>query len=346
MLTTNGCKGFVHKAVSDPSSIPWLRRTVQTVFAMICLASGWQLYLFHLWATGRSQSFVGRPSAVEGFLPISALVALKQLVLTGRFDVVHPAGLTIFLSALFIAVLARKGFCGWICPVGFASNLAEAAGKGMGLLQRLPAWLDIPVLLLKYAVLGFFIYLVIFQMDIAAIEAFLKSSYNVVVDVKMLYFFLAPSFLAGCVLIFLTVISFILANFWCRYLCPYGALLGLLALASPMQVKRDTTKCIDCKRCERACPASIAITKRQTVRNCECIGCLECLAACPQKDCLSLAAPGRPKVSFLLLPVTVLFLFLVFWAVARATGHWQSAIPLATLKQLYAVGANLAHPGL
>ena len=78
-----------------------LRRTVQASFALFCLYAGYRFYLFYLWAAGRSETFVPRPPSVEAFLPIGALVNLKRLLLTGQFDPIHPAGLTIFLAALF-----------------------------------------------------------------------------------------------------------------------------------------------------------------------------------------------------------------------------------------------------
>ncbi len=149
-------------------SISALRTTVQAGFALFCLYAGYRFYLFYSWATGISENFVPRPPAVEGFLSISALLGLKRLVLTGRYDDVHPAGLTIFLSALTIGLLLRKGFCGWICPVGFVSNMIEKAGKKMGLLVRMPIWLDLPLLFLKYALLFFFGYVILWQMDIRA----------------------------------------------------------------------------------------------------------------------------------------------------------------------------------
>lgn len=109
--------------------LPSIRRTVQAGFTLFCLYAGWQFYWFYQWAIGASATYVARPPAVEGFLPISALVSLKRLVLTHQYDPIHPAGLTIFLAALSLGLLLRKGFCGWICPVGFASNLAELAGR-------------------------------------------------------------------------------------------------------------------------------------------------------------------------------------------------------------------------
>jgi len=323
-----------------------LRRTVQAGFALFCLYAGYRFYLFYLWASGRSDIYVPRPPSVEAFLPISALVNLKRLVMTGSFDDIHPAGLTIFMAALLIGLLLRKGFCGWICPVGFASNLAESACRKLKLLQKSPAWLDYPLLSLKYLLLFFFSYLILLQMDLASIEAFNKSTYNLVVDAKMMFFFLAPSTLSLWVLIFLVVISFFLRNFWCRYLCPYGALLGLLAIGSPLKIRRKEENCIDCKKCDRICPGSIRVSAKKNVRSPECIGCGECVSACPAKDCLSLTAPGPRKLPLVILPAAVLAVFFLFYGWAVVTGHWHSEISPETMREVYSTIdlQELAHP--
>ena len=135
-----------------------LHLTSQSVFALFCLVVGWQFYQFYLWATSASGRVAPmRPPAVEAFLPLGALVSLKRLVLSGEYDAIHPAGLSIFLAALFLGLFLRKGFCGWICPVGFASNLAEKIGRKMRILVTIPTWLDLPLLSLKYLLLAVFI---------------------------------------------------------------------------------------------------------------------------------------------------------------------------------------------
>jgi polyferredoxin len=323
-----------------------LRRAVQGAFALFCLYAGYRFHQYYLWASSQSDTYVPRPPSVEAFLPISALVNLKRLVLTGQFDTIHPAGLTIFMAALFIGLALRKGFCGWICPVGFASNLAEGFSRRFKLLFTAPAWVDYPLLTLKYLLLLFFSYLILLKMDIASIENFNRSTYNLVVDAKMLFFFLAPSALSLWVLVFLVVISFFLRNFWCRYLCPYGALLGVLALCSPLKIRREEKNCIHCKKCDRICPGAITVSDKKIVRTPECIGCGECVSVCPAKDCLTLSAPGRKRLPLVILPAAVVTVFLLFYGWAVLTGHWHSEISPEVMKQVYTSTPlnELAHP--
>jgi len=311
-----------------------LRFITQSAFALFCLYSGFRFYQFYLWALDKSDVYVPRPQVVEGFLPIGAFMNLKRFVFTGNYDKIHPAGLTIFIAVLVIGLLFRKGFCGWICPVGFASNLAERFSLKFKLLRRLPVWIDYPMFAPKYLIFFFFSFFIVLKMDTLTIEDFNNSPFNLVADAKMLLFFLKPSSLTIWVLSFLVAISFVLRNFWCRYLCPYGTMLGLLALFSPVKIRRDPERCIDCRKCEKACPALILVPEGETVYNLECIGCLECVAACPVEDCLSVTA-GQRKIPAFWLPVGIVGLFLLIWAVAKLSGHWQSAVPLDLFKEYY-----------
>lgn len=325
------------------TNITVVRRTVQALFGLFTLFAGYQFYRFYCWTLGQGE-YVARPPAVEGFLPISALLSLKRLLLTGAFDPIHPAGLVILLAALTIAVVARKGFCGWICPVGFASHLAQWLGDRLRLLRPLPAWLAAVLGSLKYVLLGFFLYVILWRMDVATITAFLHTPYNLAADAKMLQFFLAPSTLTVAVLGGLLVLSLVVANFWCRFLCPYGALLGLLALGSPLRIRRDAATCIGCRQCDRHCPGGITVSRKAAVRSPECIGCLACVAVCPKKACLSVQGPAGRSVAAWLLPALTVAIFLGFWAVALVTDHWHSQMPAESFRRIYQIADQLGHP--
>ena len=320
-----------------------IRRTVQASFGLFTLYVGFQFFQFYQWAMGQG-AYVPRPPAVEAFLPISALMGLKRFVYTGEFDPVHPAGLVILVSALSISLLARKGFCGWICPVGFASHLAQWLGGKLHIQFRLPNWLSFLLSGFKYILLAFFLYVIVWSMDVTAITSFLQTPYNVGADAKMLQFFLAPSTITIFVLSFLVVVSFFLINFWCRFLCPYGALLGLIAYFSPLTIHRDAAQCISCQKCDRQCPGGIRVSQKTNVRSPECIGCLECIAVCPKEKCLSLRGPAKSPLAAWLLPAVTVTVFLAFWALALFSGHWHSKVSPEIFRQIYQMVEDISHP--
>jgi len=306
--------------------IEWTRHAVQAGFLLAVLAIGWQ---FARWVHGlEAGRLVGeRPPAVEAFLPIAGLLSLRHLLGTGTFDTVHPAGLVLLLLALGTALVLKKAFCSWVCPVGLASEvLARVSRRLFGRTVSLPRWLDLPLRSLKYLLLAFFVRVVFFQMDAADVAAFLDSPYNRVADVKMLYFFERLSPFGLGVLAALAALSLLVPYFWCRYLCPYGALLGAASLLSALKVTRHAPSCIDCGLCTKACPSRLPVERLSRVRSDECFGCLSCVAACPVPRALRVETPRpwaaavRPAVFAAL----VVGLFAAGISVARATSHWRT----------------------
>ncbi|MGI5865596.1 MAG: 4Fe-4S binding protein [Myxococcales bacterium] len=329
-------------------NLPKTRWAVQLAFLGFILLVGAEFFLFHrqvmldLPITGR------RPPSVEGFLPISALLALKRFLLTGHWDYVHPAGLTILIAAIVGAFAARKAFCGWICPIGTLSRALAALGEHTLWRRRraptlVPRWLDLLLSVSKYLLLGFFVWVIGVQMDLRAITRFLHLPYNYAADAKMLRFFLDPSLTAVIVLVVLAALSVVIKSFWCRYLCPYGALLGFAALFSPQRVRRDAAACTDCRRCTRSCPAEIPVHRRRSIWSPECIGCMSCVAACPVKDCLTNGPIAKKTWSPWLVPAVGVGVLLLAWTMARLTGHWETRLPIDLLIDAYR-STGLMHP--
>lgn len=325
-------------------TIKRMRLVIQAGFALYFLYAGYVFYGYYLWVSGQSNEYERPLASVEAFLPIGALTSLKRLFLTGDFDVVHPAALVIFMAVLLAALLFRKGVCGWVCPVGFLSNLCEKMGRRLGLAFCLPKWLTRPLSGVKYLLLGFFVYVILIAMNQEAIEAFITSPYNLLVDIKMLQFFLHPSSLTLVVLTALLLFSIVVRNPWCRFFCPYGALLGILAWAGPTQVKRDEAACIQCKRCSRICPSCISVHDKAEIRTPECQGCMECVGVCPVKGCLGTNVAAR-HVPAWVVAASVLAVIWAFWGWAELTGHWHSTVSDGDKRALFLqTGGDIRHP--
>ncbi len=305
-----------------------LRTTIQITFALLCIWIGIEFYFFMKWGISNGEAhYYPRPPGVEGFLPISALISLKYWLYTGIINEVHPSGLFTLIAILAIGFLLKKAFCSWLCPIGTISESLWMFGKRIfGKNLHINRWLDYPLRSLKYLILFFFVWS-IWQMDVPSLRAFIYSPYNKVADIKMYLFFANISTFSLWVIITLMVFSIFIKNFWCRYLCPYGALLGFLSLISPFKITRNKTTCIDCELCTKICPSNINVHKTKRVISDECTACLKCVQVCPVKNTLDV----RISYTKTLIPnwvfgCLIIGIFVAITGFAMFTGNWQNKI--------------------
>jgi polyferredoxin len=307
-----------------------LRIVVQWAFLLFTAYLGMTFYRFVLFARGESGVFVPRPDGIEAFLPISALVSLRGWVLTGQINPVHPAGLVIFLTIVGVSLLLKRSFCSWICPVG---TLSEVCWKGGFKLFRRnirpPGWLDLILRGIKYLLLFIFIWSIFILMAPDAVTVFIHSDYIKIADIRMLDFFLHPSPLALTIIAVLVLISLPVRNAFCRFLCPYGALLGLVSMLSPVKVTRDPQTCVSCGVCTQVCPSYLPVMAKERVHSPECIGCWRCVAHCRAHGALEMKLTGsRVAIPGLLFAVLVVVMFWGGTMAGKLTGYWQTSIPL------------------
>ena len=88
----------------------------------------------------------------------------------------------------------------------------------------------------------------------------------------------------SCVLLAVVLGSVFMYRPFCKWLCPLGAFYALLNKVSLFQMRVDTSKCVSCGVCARACKMDVDITK--SPNHTECIRCGMCMKACP-KDAIS-----------------------------------------------------------
>ena len=316
---------------------PWnTRNWVQLCIFILTIAIGMQFFGYVRQLSGEGPVTIERPAGVEAFLPIGALMGWKLFVLTGIWDPVHPAAMVLLGFAGQVSLVLRKAFCSWFCPLGTLSEWLWKIGQRLlGGLYRLPVWLDYPLRSLKYLLLGFFVW-AIFSMDTGSVHGFLQGPYYKLSDVKMLFFFTRITQLTALVLVLLVLASLLVPNFWCRYLCPYGALMGLLALLSPTRIERDPESCIGCGKCTTACPNNLAVDRKQRILSPECTGCMDCTRVCPEAHTLSLKTLGAGKYRWSTVSLGILILGLFVAAVysAKISGHWQSQVSAQEARRL------------
>jgi polyferredoxin len=328
-----------------------LRRSYQFVFLLLNV---WLGGIFYIWVrhfeTGAS-TLPARPAGVEGWLPIAGMMNFKYWLVSGHVPEMHPAAMFLLITFASMAFLFRKAFCSWLCPVGTLSEYLWRSGRTLfGRNFHVWRWLDIPLRGLKYLLLGFFMWAVS-SMSAHSIAAFMRSDYGLIADVKMLNFFRTMGETGAIVVSVLVVASLVIQNFWCRYLCPYGALLGLMSLLSPLRIRRNPNACVDCNKCAKACPSSLPVDKLISIKSAECTGCLECVAVCPAQAALQMSIPPVPGVQerqrelpawAMAAGVAALFIGIVGYA--KVEGFWNSDVSHAVYQKLVPRANEARHP--
>lgn len=364
-------KILIRRAEMVKGKLPWThwrhvqlwRHTVQVGFILLNIYLGITFYFWvRYYETGGQGIYMPRSDGVEGWLPIAGLMNLKYTLTSMQIPPIHAASMFLLASFLLVSLLLKKSFCSWLCPIGTLSEVLWKTGKAV--FKRsfyLPRWLDIPLRSLKYILLAFFLYIAL-SMPSAAIRGFMTSTYGILADVKMLDFFRHMGQLTAITLAIMLVGSLFIPNLWCRYLCPYGALMGIVSLFSPYKIRRDAQACVDCGKCAKVCPSRLPVDVKPQIRSVECTACQSCIDICPAQDALQFSLPpqkqeaangdleglqkrwsGRKLSGNAVAIMLVLIVGGVICA-AKLSGHWQTRIPDEMYRILIPKAANIAHP--
>lgn len=211
--------------------------------------------------------------------PIGALQAVTGSI---KFD--FSFYIVGFLLA--VGVLLGRFVCGWLCPFGL---LQELLHKLPGPKRKLPR----PLKGVKYAVLAVFVLL----MPVLAVNfmgigqpAFcqylcpagtLEGGIPLLLANSELRALAGPLFHWKALVLLVTVLGCVVVQrFFCKLLCPLGAVYGLLNKVSLYRLRVDGERCVLCGECARTCPMEVDPVR--TADSCECIRCGKCAAACPR----------------------------------------------------------------
>ncbi len=237
------------------------------------------------------------------------------MIMTCVSERVILPGIAFSLCMIALTLLLGRFFCGWVCPLGSAIDIAGALKKKYPELEDKK---NAGLRKVKFYILGIFFVFAILGKQVAwifdplviaarfvslnlipAVTLLINSLFIVVIKylnfggyVRDIYHSLKPTLLgvkvvyfahSAMILLFFIAIcitSFILKRFWCRALCPLGALYGLLGRLAPL--RRTLDGCTDCGKCKSSCRMG-AIKDDTSYAQGECILCMDCVYDCPAR---------------------------------------------------------------
>lgn len=222
------------------------------------------------------------------FLELDPLVAVASFLTSWTIYKGLALSLIIIIATLFFG----RFFCSWVCPLGIINQAVSSFFNKMRPVDAFKMNSYRPVYRLKYYILAALLVLSIFgplQIGLFGPIAFITRSFAVSVFPAFNYWhgglYLKQPLFHGGMLLSLLFIAALFANrflnrFWCRIICPSGALLGLLSFKPFLRIRRDVEKCTDCQKCLQHCHGGC--DPHTALRVSECHLCMNCIEDCPE----------------------------------------------------------------
>jgi len=275
----------------------WLRWSVlATVTVVLALVAVLHQYPVAGWS----------PPGVDALCPFGGLESLWAFLTTGDLLTKITAGSFVLLVAtVAVAAVFRRSFCGHLCPMGALQEGAAALGSRWRFQRRVPRVVDRVARWGKYVVLA-----VVTGATWVAGTLVVRPYDPWVAFMHLTSAELWTGFAVGAVVLFGSIAASLFVNrFFCRYLCPMGALTALVSRWGWFRVRREASACLSCGLCDRACPVGLPVSQGRDVTSPECLACGQCVTACPAKGALQFAGPKRTHVRPVLLTLATASVF-------------------------------------
>lgn len=264
------------------------------------------------------------------YCPFGGLESLYKFLASGGYITkIMPATLILFIIVLVSVLVLNRAFCGWICPLGTLQMLSDRLARALRLKKiTVPPTVERFAQYLKYVGLLIILY---FTWKVGELVYAPYDPWAAYAHIAAGFEELYGEFLIGSIFLLVALIgSLWLPNNFCRYFCPMGAFLGILSKLSPTRITRNEKTCINCKKCDRVCPAQIAISTTPAVKSPECFSCGDCVAACPVKNTLGVSIQRKISLNWLVYGIAALVLFFGSVEIAKLAGIWKTGYTSAT----------------
>ena len=281
--------------------ITTVRIIVQAVIMALFLTFVCVTTFAHLDATPTLKFWVSK------FLEIDPLVVLATSVTTHTLYKGLAWSLILLIPTLFLGRI----FCNWICPYGILHHFVGWVFNKRKVKQQIESNQYRPIFQIKYYILVVMIVAACFgSLQIGLLDpiCLLHRSFTTSLlptlnmPAPMARFFGDPkehqlAWVIGFIILFLVSMNIVIPRFFCRVLCPLGALLGVLSRFSVWRIDRNPVTCTDCGLCVKSCEG--ACDPDGDLRKSECFVCFNCIEDCPH-DALRFAflPPKRTEVTW------------------------------------------------
>lgn len=223
----------------------------------------------------------------------SAIKTLYTALIGGTFDASALAGqIVLVVSMLLITALMGRFFCGFLCAFGTLGDFFWYLGSKLKLRRpKVGTRADRLLKKLKYVVLAGIV-LLAWTFGISLLDG-TANPWNVFGMLTSLSGWTDTAVLFSLGMLLLTLIaigSLYIERFFCRYLCPLGAVFAIVSKFRLFKIRKPRANCGSCRACTARCSMGIPLYRVNVVTSAECIDCMNCVEICPRGN-----ATANPK---------------------------------------------------
>ncbi|AWI05594.1 4Fe-4S binding protein [Clostridium drakei] len=261
-------------------------------------------------------------------LSFSEIGKLYSMIIKGNFNLVQALpGLTAAIAVVPITILFGRFFCGWMCAFGTFNDFIYIAFQKMFKKQfRVNERIDSILKYVKYLILALIICFV-WTMGNSTLNDY--SPWNAFAQIGNFTDAIFQYTFGFILLIFIAVGAMFIERFFCRYLCPLGAIFSIVSKISIFKINKPNDKCGKCRLCTNNCSMGIELYKVNKVSSGECINCLKCIDICPRKN--TQASVVNQEINPAIASAVAIAAFTGLYAVSSALGgSVKSNMPVGT----------------
>lgn len=214
----------------------------------------------------------------------SAFLEIKVLfvdIFTANFaSIIGDTSLIIVL--LLSTIFFGRFFCGWMCMFGTYNDIVNLIGKKVFKIKyKINPKVDSYLKYLKYVVL---IFITCFIWTSLVTIPSGSSPWDALMQLTNPTYAFNNYLIGLIILVFITIGDLFVERFFCRYLCPLGAIFSIVSKGRILSIKKERTVCSPCKACTHKCSMGINLDNVDYVTSGECINCLNCTKICPKNN--------------------------------------------------------------
>lgn len=216
-------------------------------------------------------------------MTFSELKIVYQMVIGGNFNFLQAfPSLVEFVAVMLLTIVMGRWFCGWLCAFGAYNDLIYFISRKVFKVKfKVNEKVDSILKYVKYVVLVFII-IVSWTMGSSILASTSPwDAFGQITDPSTIF----SSLLIGLILLVLiTIGAFFIERFFCRYLCPLGAVFSIISRFSITKINKPKADCGKCRACTNKCSMGLNLYKVDGVRGGDCINCLKCTEVCPRNN--------------------------------------------------------------